>query len=143
MRSKFGVLSLLLLTGQALAENTTLERCRQIADATQRLTCYDTIVIAVPTKSQVQANQDNFGLVKKTPDTESEVIESELADDLDGMRPNETIRLKNGQIWRVIDDSTIILPTGARKVKIRRGLFGAFFIEFEGINRSPKVRRLQ
>jgi hypothetical protein len=29
------------------------------------------------------------------------------------------------QIWRITDDSTVILPSGARKVKIRRGLFGA------------------
>ncbi len=143
MRSKFGTLSLLLLASQSHADNAAIERCRQISEATQRLSCYDAIVIATPAKPYVQPNQDSFGLVKKAPDPDAEIIESELAADLDGLRPNETIRLKNGQIWRVTDDSTVILPAGARKVKIRRGLFGAFFIEFEGINHSPKVKRIQ
>jgi hypothetical protein len=143
MRSKFAVLSLLLLAGQALADNAALQRCRQIAEASQRLSCYDAIVLATPAKSQVQVSQDSFGLVKKAPDPDSEIIESELAADLDGLRPNETIRLKNGQVWRVTDDSTVVLPAGSRKIKIRRGMFGAFFIEFEGSNHSPKVKRIQ
>jgi hypothetical protein len=143
MRLKFVALSLLLLASQSHADNASIERCRQIAEAAQRLSCYDALDLAVPAKSQVQPNQDSFGLIKKAPDPDFEIIESELASDLDGLRPNETIRLKNGQIWRVTDDSTVILPAGARKVKIRRGMFGAFFIEFEGINHSPKVKRIQ
>ena len=32
---------------------------------------------------------------------------------------------------------------GSRKVKVRRGALGSYFLDFEGLTKSPRVRRLQ
>ncbi len=77
------------------------------------------------------------------PAHEPAAIESTLSDAIEGWQAGSRIRLANGHVWQVSDDSTGFLRAGTRQVRIRRGALGAFYMEFEGTNRSPRVRRVE
>ncbi|MBC7941028.1 MAG: hypothetical protein H7Z19_14950 [Chitinophagaceae bacterium] len=157
------LITALVLTGAAQADNAAMQRCRQMAEAAQRLACYDRIELttspaaapAAAAAASMAAAQspsaaplrpaaaERFGLARSTDPTEVDAIESTLARNIDGWRANEVITLTNGQQWQISDDSSGVTPPGTRKVRVRRGMLGAFYLEFEGLNRSPRVRRVQ
>lgn len=60
-----------------------------------------------------------------------------------GWKRRETITLANGQVWQISDDSSGALVSTNPNVKVRRGALGAFYLEIDGTNRSPRVRRVQ
>lgn len=70
-------------------------------------------------------------------------IDSRIDGRFDGWRANDKIALANGQVWQVSDDSLGVFTSTNPKVTVRRGAFGAYYMEIEGINRSPKVKRVQ
>lgn len=153
-RTAATALGLLLLTsGIAVADDAALLRCRAIAEASARLACYDAIL---PTATEAKASPpeakasppetsptEKFGLegpaFRKEPDT----IETSIVGRFLGWGPKANIELANGQIWQITDDTTGAYSLNNPKVVIRRGLFGAYFLEIEGANRAPKVRRLR
>lgn len=139
------LLSLALLAGTAQADDASLLRCRALADARARLECYDAIAVAATPAAEAQPREGvaRFGLPAKAAELEPESIESTVLGDFDGWRPNERIRLANGQVWQITDDSRGAVSTKAAKVTVRRGALGAYFLDIEGVNRSPKVRRVQ
>ena len=141
------------LAGMAQAQAGELQRCRAIADAGARLACYDALASApvvaapgaaapaapVPTR---QAQEQAFGLTqKKGPEITS--IESTIPGKFDGWRPNQNIKLANGQVWRIVDDSEGIVYGTDLKVTVERGALGSNYMEIQGINKAPKVRRVQ
>lgn len=77
------------------------------------------------------------------PDAEVNRIESRLTGKLEGWGPYTRFRLENGQVWQVNDDTSRMLDLDKPKVAIRRGALGVFYMEFEGTNYSPRVKRLQ
>jgi len=148
------MLYLLLLTSSvALADDAGLLRCRGIADPTARLACYDALVPAAaevkPAQAEVKPAQaevspaDRFGLERQGNKAEPDTIESSIPGRFDGWRPKAIIRLANGQLWQISDDSSGAYSFDNPNVKVRRGVFGAFYLEIEGANRSPRVIRLQ
>lgn len=134
--------AMLLTMGTVHADDAAVLRCRQINDAAQRLSCYDSMEVTPATESRPRQAPEEFGLVKNRRD-EAQAVESELAAALDGWRSNDVIHLANGQKWQIADGSSGVLRAGARKVRVRRGAFGAFYMEFEGLNKSPRVNRIQ
>jgi hypothetical protein len=141
-------LSLLLLTStSALADNAALLRCRAIQDGPARLACYDAMPLApVGAKAAApspQAPAAQFGLEQQALKSAPDAIESHITGRFDGWGPNARIVLANGQIWQVTDDSRGVYSAENPKVRVRRGALGAFYLEIEGINRSPRVKRLQ
>ena len=61
-----------------------------------------------------------------------------------GWGPNARIRLENGQVWQVIDGSTLRVRPGARRVRVEKALIGSsYFLEIEGINAAPRVKRVE
>ncbi|MDH5264386.1 MAG: hypothetical protein OEX21_06535, partial [Betaproteobacteria bacterium] len=87
---------------------------------------------------------EQFGLEQRKPEVVVDAIESTLPGSFDGWGPKANFRLANGQVWQVADDSSGSTRTIENpKVRIRRGALGAFYLEIEGTNRSPRVRRLQ
>lgn len=140
-------LSLLLLSGAALADDAAILKCRSLADTGARLSCYD--AIQVGTKPAVAAapvrKEENFGIeVKKQREAEPQSITSTIPGEFQGWGPGSQIRLANGQVWRVIDGSEAVLPRlRDPKVTIERNLFGTLFLKVEGSNNSAKVRRVQ
>jgi len=141
-------LILLLASGSAFANGAAILHCRQQVDAAQRFTCYESIVVPVgTTTAQVPPaalpppSADLFGLEQKATQAAVQSIESRIAGRFYGWEPNEKITLANGQVWQISDDSRGALVASDPKVTVRRGALGAFYLDIEGTNGSPKVRR--
>lgn len=152
-----------LASSPALADDAGLLRCRAITDASARLACYDALVpsatttttatpatatspaAAMPgtTAQPTVAPQDRFGLESAAQRNEPDAIESSIAGRFLGWNAGADIRLANGQIWQIADGSSAYYSLDNPKVKVRRGLFGVFYLEIDGANRTPKVRRVQ
>jgi hypothetical protein len=80
----------------------------------------------------------------KPKEAEPQSIESRIAGKFDGWEPGAQIHLANGQVWRVVDGSSAVLPhMDNAKVKVVRNLLGTLFLEIEGTNNSPKVKRVR
>jgi nucleoid-associated protein YgaU len=154
------VLSLLSASGAALADDAAMAdhamlKCRALGDAQARLACYDTIPVGVrPAAPAVAAAaaaapaaspEQRFGMEAVKPkEAEPQSIESRIAGKFDGWEPGAQIHLANGQVWRVVDGSSAVLPhMDNAKVKVVRNLLGTLFLEIEGTNNSPKVKRVR
>jgi hypothetical protein len=146
---KKSLILLMCVSGAALADDTAVLTCRALPDAASRLACYDAMPVgqarsAAP--SNLRAAVSDFGreTIKKKPDALPTAIDSTIPGDFDGWGPNARIKLANGQVWRVVDDSSAVLPRRANtKVRIGRNLFGTLFLTVEGTNQSAKVRRVE
>lgn len=144
LRGGVALVALLLGSGiAASADDDEMRRCRQLTEVAQRLACYDGIELAAPgTARQPGGGASGFGVVRGGG-AEIESIESLLVQAIDGWGPNQVISLANGQRWQITDGSSGFMRAAVRKVKVRRGALGAFYIEFEGINGSPRVKRIE
>ncbi|MHA4871512.1 hypothetical protein ACXZ1M_27870 [Duganella sp. PWIR1] len=150
---------LLAVSGSALAADADLLRCRTIADVAGRVACYDAIPVtttalvaaaqaAAPAQASTPAAAPaaNFGLSasQMRKSDEPNFIESTLLGRIEGWSPSTQFRLANGQIWRVADDSAgSVNEIENPKVKITRNNLGSMFLEIEGTNQAPRVRRVQ
>jgi hypothetical protein len=147
-------LPLLCASGAALADNNALIKCRTVADMPARVACYDAIpldastgtpkvVVAAPAPARTA--EQSFGMEQvRKPEPQTNAIESTIPGSFSGWGPNSQIRLANGQVWRVADGSAAdLMPVNDPKVKIVRNVIGTMFLEIDGTNNSPKVRRLQ
>jgi hypothetical protein len=160
------VLLLLLVSSAALADDAALLRCRAIADPTARLACYDALPLNAAETAKApappaQETPEQFGLPAAKPApvatqpeqfglplpkpvvVELDAVESTIPGHFDGWYPKQKIRLANGQVWQVIDVSSRSVSLTDPKVTIRRGLLSAFYMEFEHINQTVLVKRLQ
>lgn len=126
--------------------------CSRMADAQLRLACFDTWARRMldASKSGVsaqpgvnQAALAQFGMEDRSQDRGPDFIESVISGAFEGWRPGDRIQLKNGQLWQITDGSNAVVYAQDPKVRVRRGALGAFYLEIEGTNHSPKVRRLR
>jgi hypothetical protein len=150
------------------ADDAALLRCRAIADTGARVACYDAIPVSAAQPARAAASsaapaaaaaapaapaltpEQRFGLadvkkkeVEKAPE-DPKFIESTIPGVFGGWSGNQRIKLANGQVWRIIDGSAASLPDRDNtKVRIVRNYFGTMFMEIEGTNQSPKVKRDQ
>lgn len=144
-------LSLLLLSGAALADDAAILQCRALTDTGARLACYDAIQVgarpqvATAAAAPARSKEENFGIeAKKQREAEPQSITSTIAGDFQGWGPSSQIRLANGQVWRIIDGSEAVLaPMRDPQVTIKRNVFGTLFLKVEGTNSSAKVRRVE
>jgi len=140
-------LLLLLLASAALADDAGLLKCRSLSDPTARLSCYDALPLGESRTVQGPPRQtpQQFGLEEKAAQVAVTLdsIETTIAGRLDGWGPRSVIRLANGQAWQIADDSRSFHDIQNPKVAIRRGALGAFYMEIEGTNNSPRVKRVQ
>lgn len=149
---------LLALSASAMAQDDSLQRCRALADPSARLACYDALAAApkppqppapavAPAAAVVAAKPapkpaDNFGLPASKRTDEAQEVQSSVGPRFDGWGPNTRIRLDNGQVWQVTDGTSTSLPERARKVTVKRGALGSYYLDIEGLNTSPRVRRV-
>ena len=142
---------LFLVSGAALADDAAMRACRTNTDAAARLACYDRIDLAAASVPPAPAltPQQSFGLppapmAVQAPARTIDSIESTIVGDFTGWGPNTRFKLANGQVWRVVDGSEAVLaPVRNQKVKITRNFIGTLFMQVEGSNQSPKVRRVE
>lgn len=146
------VLMVLLASGSAWADGAAILRCRQQLDPALRFACYEAITVTVtaaaaasqkPAAAAPVPSADQFGLEQKATPVAMPSITSSIAGRFYGWEPNEKILLTNGQVWQISDDSRGALVSTDPKVTVRRGALGAFYLDIEGTNRSPKVKRTQ
>jgi hypothetical protein len=163
--ASFLLLSLLTASGAALADDAAMAdhailACRAHSDAKLRLACYDTIPVSarpaatvagtapapvVAAAAPAASAEQRFGLEQvKQKEEAPRSIESSIEGDFAGWDPGAQIRLANGQVWRVVDGSSAVLtPMKNPKVRVTRNMLGTLFLEIEGTNNSPKVRRVR
>ena len=154
------LLALMLVSTAALADDGAMLRCRQLSDSPARLACYDAIplgaavaataataaatgtpaVAAAPTKADLERS---FGQEQAVAPIKIDSIESYINGEFDGWVPNQRIRLANGQVWMIADDSQENLSLTNPKVKIERGLMGSIFMDIDGARSAPRVKRVK
>jgi len=136
---------LLLVSTAALADDAAVLRCRAIQDGPARLACYDTMPLAPAgaAKAAPPTPTAQFGLEHQAAKDSPDAIDSRIPGRFEGWAPKTRFVLANGQVWQVSDDSKGVHYADNPKVRIRRGAMGAFYLEIEGTNRSPRVRRVQ
>lgn len=159
------------LLASAAATDAQLEQCRAIADKVARLACYDALPLATattPATTPAAAPMQRAAAAVETklpppapriapaPPAEAaakfgleqrevkqvERIESHIPGSFEGWNAGTRIRLANGQVWQVSDDSRASLFLQNPKVVVRRAAMGTFILEIEGSNNAPRVRRL-
>ena len=149
--------SLLLLglsSAAAMAQGAgSLQACRAITDAAARLACYDALPLPSPGAPAAAApaapaapavpDANRFGLESKAARDQLQWVDSTIEGRFEGWGPNSRIKLANGQVWQVTDDSTGVIYLTDPKVQVRRGAMGAFYLEFERSNRTARVKRVE
>lgn len=147
---RFLLMTLMLPSGAALADDAAILACRALAETGARLACYDAIELNAKPAAPVLAatapkREASFGLdAVKTREAEPASVTSTVVGDFEGWGPGSQIRLANGQVWRIADGSEAILPRKRdARVTIERNLFGTLFLKVDGSNSSAKVRRVQ
>jgi hypothetical protein len=153
MKAPYLPLFLLFAANAALADDAAVLKCRALSDQGARLACYDAMPVGaapalapVPAAAPVPAQtpEQRFGLEQVKPAEPTKSIDSSIEGTLSGWGPNTQFKLANGQVWRVVDDSSAALaPATNPKVRVVRNFFGTTFLEIEGTNNSPKVRRVR
>ena len=154
------------------ADPAALHRCRAIPEAAQRLACYDTLPLpagasdpaaradrpdaaapgkasagalptpaAPPSRAQPALAAGSFGLRHEAEALDA--ITSHIAGLFEGWEAGSRIRLANGQLWQVVDDSRGSYYLREPKVTVRRAAMGTFVLDIEGAKRQPRVRRLE
>src|SRR5256885_7051999 len=139
---------LVLLPAVAYADDAAILRCRAIAEASARLSCYDTIPLSpagsVAAPGPHKATPQEFGLERKQMVTEElNEIESYIPGHFGDVRTNTHIHLANGQVWKIVEGNTRLYDLTDPKVTINRGLLGAYYLSVERDNRTLRVIRLQ
>lgn len=137
---------LLSVSTAVLADDAALLRCRDLADGPARLACYDAIVVQT-NEEKIRQNEvsqrEKFGLERAVDKTAPEAIDSYIPGHFEGWQAGASIRLANGQVWQVNDNSSGVHFIDNPKVRVRHGVFSAYYLEIEGTNRSPRVTRVQ
>jgi hypothetical protein len=166
--NKYALLVLTFISQSAIAADADLLRCRGIGDPAVRLACYDSLANAVasPPPSGASAKPEApaarasaqtppvavapvekpasaFGFEDRAVRNTTDKIESRIVGFFAGWSPNARIRLENGQVWQVSDDTARDIDLNNPKVWVRRGALGAFYLEIEGKNHSPRVKRVE
>ncbi len=121
-----------------------ISACSSIADAAQRLQCFDR---AAPSAKEARTPKaEDFGKPVPPPPEVAQVVA--------GVRQlSKTVRgravfvLDNGQTWRQIDgdDAEVQEPPPGTplKVTIERGIFGSYHLTIDGRNELVRVRRVE
>ncbi|MYM68315.1 hypothetical protein GTP45_15975 [Pseudoduganella sp. FT55W] len=144
--------ALMLVSTAAMADDAALLKCRQLEDGPVRLACYNAIQLnpaapvaaaptGVPSKAEMEAMFGREPAALKSAGVNS--IETSIVGPFDGWVRGQRIRLANGQVWKVVDDTEDVVELNNPKVTVKRGLLGAIFLDIEGAHRNPKVQRVQ
>ncbi len=149
------LMSALFAYTRVQAQPLAAQQCRALADPQARLSCYDgwvdrqaaavkPVAAPVPAAAAVTAAPAaTFGLEQQARQTEVQFVDSEIPGLFEGWGPKQVIKLANGQLWQISDGSSAVLYLTNPKVRVRRGMFGSFVLEFEASNVSAKVSRLE
>jgi hypothetical protein len=122
-----------------------VSRCSGIADAAERLGCYD--MAAPRAKEALVPHPQDFGRPGPPPPAEVAQLTAVVREFSKTARGRAVFVLNNGQTWRQLDADDVVVqepdPGKALNVTISRGLFGSYNLAIEGRNGTVKVRRFE
>jgi len=72
-----------------------------------------------------------------------EAIESTIAGEFTGFGKGRRFVLANGQEWEQTESTSLSTRKQAPKVTIKPGIAGVWYLQVEGTNATPKVRRVK
>lgn len=141
-----------------VASAETLQDCIDTTDNSQRLACYDRIF--GHSKSSNSIVSDNYSNNNPSPYDKpedsfgAEGLDKEQANRVDEIsnvakgtykliKKGTEITLKNGQVWKVIDNRSFSLNKTEPSVSIEKGIFSAYYLKFVGYNTRLKVKRIK
>jgi hypothetical protein len=146
MQLSEGLFSVALLA-TSICMHEDMQRCLATVGDAERLACYDSFARKQCPSGSSQSSPSaldtaalSFGLGRQP---QVEWIESVIPGVFRGWQAGVSIDLANGQRWQIADNSSASVYRIDAKVRIRRGLLGAFYLEVEGLNHSPRVIRLK
>jgi len=88
--------------------------------------------------------EQTFGMERKIAESEQlDEIHTSFEGEFTGWEAKQEFALANGQVWKIADGSTGYHRISNPKIRIKRGVFGVFFMTIEGLNKSPKVKRVK
>ncbi|QGX40113.1 hypothetical protein [Permianibacter aggregans] len=100
--------------------------------------------IVKPEVVKPESNEKTFGLEQKIiAEQQVEEIVTRFDGKFTGWEPKQEITLANGQVWQISDNSSAHHYVDNPEITIKRGMFGSFYMKIEGLNRSPKVKRIK
>jgi hypothetical protein len=142
------------------ATDDAIAACRALREPSARLACYDALPLAAVPPAPAAApsaaapataapppapanEAARFGLpaTSRAPSVDS--VDSRIEGHFAGWYPGTRIRLANGQVWQVTDGTSRFADVDNPKVTVRRGAMGSFFLDIDGVNPSPRVRRVE
>jgi hypothetical protein len=154
-------LALIGASTPVFADDSALRQCRALADNFARLACYDLLPLkplpaasaaavapapaaaAAPAAPAVPPRTAEAGFGLDRPSEQAAQIVSRIEGRFEGWSPRERIRLANGQVWQVVDDSNGVYDLRDPKVTVKRGALGGYVMDIDGANRTPRVRRVE
>jgi hypothetical protein len=150
-----------MVSSLARADQEGIGHCRTIADAQQRLACYDRLAegkesqpgsastVTAPPAGSAQIEPEAvqaFGAesMPRPPAAEITDLDARIAGNIDGLHKGQTLTLDNGQIWLCVDYAAPDdLQTQSPRVHIWRNFLGNYWMRFEDSGVSIRVRRLR
>jgi hypothetical protein len=98
---------------------------------------------APATPAAPASEASRFGLPATTQPTPLEYVESHIEGHFSGWYAGTRIKLANGQVWQVTDGTSRFASVDNPKVTVRRGALGSFFLDIDGVNPAPRVKRVE
>lgn len=174
MRTLLFVLATLFIPLTALAQvvpQSSLTKCASIADASERLHCFDELTQQNGDVSDQQPIEpipiEPINVTDSEPSTSSTSVEEFGAEQLKsrsdqsrdaeetritaivthvskGVRGNLYFHLENGQVWRQIEARYVPYPRNQRfNIELTQGMMGDYRVRVEGNGRMIRVRRVE
>lgn len=164
----FTLAQITVFQAQAETLANAMEQCRQVSNSLKRLVCYDQLAQraggledsevpeiyrqrSVPGNAQANigpsdvaqnpSSQSTFGLekqIRRQQSSEVPEISMIVAKVKEAPHGHLIITMEDGQVWRQNDAERFIIKPGQR-VTIERGIFGSFYMEYDG--RRTQVKR--
>ena len=137
-----------------VAAEPSLERCANIKDDTDRLSCYDNLYKAtksedsmvqknIPAQSKQAAVPENFGLKEKLSSSAPQGVSAAIKSISALNNGRVRISLDNGQTWRSNDDPGRLRLKPLTKVTITESRIGGFVLKAEGQKGFVRVKRVK
>ena len=160
-----------LLPAAAATAQQSAEECADLEDDQERLACFDRFFSqdrdrseeprsaaeprraapsAASSTSRTRATpepeltpEQQFGRQREPLSLGGDEMTSVAVGKFDLWRRGQRIRLENGQVWRVTNYREMYYQVSNPRVRIERGLLGAYYMHFEGTSNSLKVVRVE
>jgi hypothetical protein len=128
-----------------LADDDAILRLPRNHEASARLACYDAIVVQTSEEKARQTEVSSTRTIRLEAQDKSapEAIESTIPGHFDGWPPARALLSPTARSGGSATAAPASTTSTIRKSGSAAAIFGVFYLEIEGTNRSPRVVRVQ